>query len=58
MLTHKSFPPFADSTTGCYHGKQIIADFIKQNYPPEFPRADFPIPVAKKYDFCYDSFKR
>ena len=28
-------------TTGCYQRKQVIADFIKQNYPPEEIRADF-----------------
>jgi hypothetical protein len=26
--------------TGCNQGKQIIADFIKQKYPPEEIRAD------------------
>jgi len=35
------FPSFADSITGCYQGKQVIADFIKQNYPSEEIRADF-----------------
>ncbi len=42
------FPTFADNTTGCYQRKQVIADFIKQNYPPEFLRADFSLIVG-----CY-----
>ena len=32
---------------GGYQGKQIIADFIKQNYPPEAIRADFSIYCKK-----------
>ena len=39
-----NFPSFADSTTGSYQGlirKDKTIQQYKQNYPPEFPWADF-----------------
>jgi hypothetical protein len=36
-----------NGNAGCYQRKQVIADFIKQNYPPEAIRADFSIYCKK-----------
>jgi len=51
-------PSFADSTTGSHQRKQVIADFMKQIYPPEKIRADFSIYIAKKTVFCYNIGKK
>ena len=46
------FPSFADSRTGCDQQQEIIADFIKQNYPPEEIRADFAFICCKTSIFA------
>ena len=35
MVAGDISPAMDNSATGCHQGKQVIADFIKQNYPPE-----------------------
>ena len=52
------FPTFADSSTGCYQRKQIIADFIKQNYQPEAIRANFCVYCKDCYNINTNSNRR
>ena len=42
MVFQYGFPSFADSNSGCYQRKQVIADFIMQNdRSADFGRAIF-----------------
>ena len=43
MLTHKSFPPFADSTTGSYQG--LMENFLKF--------AEFTLTIEDAQEYVY-----